>query len=79
MVTTAPAGRREANKARTREAVVQAAVELLHTEGLDALTAEKVADAAGISRRTFFNYFPSVEAVFAFQAQQVLDLSLIHI
>jgi len=73
VTATAPLGRREANKRRTREAVVQAAERLLQTERLETLTAEKVADAAGISRRTFFNYFPSVEAVYAFQAQQVLE------
>lgn len=70
---TVPIGRREANKVRTREAVVQAAVRLLQAHDLQSLTAEKVAGAAGISRRTFFNYFPSVEAVYAFPAQQVLD------
>jgi AcrR family transcriptional regulator len=71
--TTARLGRRAANKVRTREAVVEAAVRLLQRDGLESLTAEKVADEAGISRRTFFNYFPSVEAVYAFQAQQVFD------
>lgn len=68
-----PHGRREANKARTREAVVDAATHLLHSQGLAGLTAELVADEAGISRRTFFNYFPSVEAVFASQAAEVIE------
>lgn len=71
--TTGPVGRREANKARTRNAVVEAAMRLRQCADPDTLTAEKVADEAGISRRTFFNYFPSVEAVYAFQAQQLLD------
>ncbi len=74
MALTAPSGRREANKIRTREAVVSALFTLLATEPLDQLTAERVADAAGISRRTFFNYFPSVEAVMVYRDQQVLDL-----
>jgi AcrR family transcriptional regulator len=56
-------GRREQNKAATRAAIAQAARRLLQDEGPDALTAEKVADAAGVSRRTLFNYFSSVEAV----------------
>jgi AcrR family transcriptional regulator len=56
-------GRREQNKAATRAAIAGAARRLLQDEGPDALTAEKVADAAGVSRRTLFNYFPSVEAV----------------
>jgi AcrR family transcriptional regulator len=56
-------GRREQNKAATRAAIADAARRLVQDEGADALTAEKVADAAGVSRRTLFNYFPSVEAV----------------
>jgi AcrR family transcriptional regulator len=69
---TAP-GRREANKRRTRQALVDALFRLLGTDSLDQLTAERVADAAGISRRTFFNYFPSVEAVLAHRQQELLD------
>lgn len=60
--TRATAGRREQNKAATRAAIAGAARRLLLEEGADAVTAEKVADAAGVSRRTLFNYFPSVEA-----------------
>ncbi len=66
-------GRREANKARTRAAVIAAATTLIQSERMESITAEQVADAAGISRRTFFNYFPSVEAVFASQAQEVIE------
>ncbi len=66
-------GRREANKARTREAIVDAVYRLLATEGLETMTAERVADAVGVSRRTFFNYFPSIEAVMAYRSRLVLD------
>lgn len=66
-------GRREANKARTREAIVDAVHRLLATDGLDAMTAERVADEAGVSRRTFFNYFPSIDAVMAFRSREILD------
>ncbi|SEC80184.1 DNA-binding transcriptional regulator, AcrR family [Nocardioides exalbidus] len=54
---------REQRKSQTREALSQAAIEILATEGIDALTAERIADAAGVSRRTLFNYFPRVEDV----------------
>lgn len=60
--TRVSAGRREQNKVATRAAIAEAARRLLLEEGVDAVTAEKVADAAGVSRRTLFNYFPSVEA-----------------
>ena len=47
----------------TRRALTEAAYALVRDEGFPGLTAEAVADRAGVSRRTFFNYFPSVESV----------------
>ena len=35
----------------------------MRDRGFEGVTAEAVADRAGVSRRTFFNYFPSVESV----------------
>lgn len=66
-------GRRAANKARTRAAIVAAVFDLIDHEGVDGLTAERVADAAGLSRRTFFNYFESVEAVVAQSVEDALE------
>lgn len=57
-----PLSRRELNKAATREAITESAMELLRQKGLGNFTVEDIADAAGISRRTFFNYFASIEA-----------------
>ncbi|GAB79439.1 transcriptional regulator, TetR family [Austwickia chelonae] len=74
MIIKVGVGRREQNKKRTREAIVRAATDLLHHEEPTSVTAEKVAEAAGISRRTFFNYFPSVEAILAFRSRQVLEI-----
>lgn len=59
------AGRRELNKARTRQAMIDAARELARERGLEDVTAEDIADRAGVSRRTFFNYFAGIEAVVA--------------
>lgn len=56
---------RERNKARTRDALVAATRELASRDGLAAVTAEQIADAAGVSRRTFFNYFSGVDALVA--------------
>ncbi|RBY92152.1 mycofactocin system transcriptional regulator [Blastococcus sp. TBT05-19] len=50
--TAAPAG-----AARAR--VERAALALFASRGFDAVTADEVADAAGISRRTFFRYYPT--------------------
>lgn len=54
---------REHRKNQTREALSQAAIEIVATEGIDALTADRIAEAAGVSRRTLFNYFARVEDV----------------
>lgn len=58
-----PDGVREKRKNQTREALCAAAVEIVGTDGLDALTAERIAEVAGVSRRTLFNYFARVEDV----------------
>jgi AcrR family transcriptional regulator len=60
---TAQGGRRALNRARTTRELAAAAWEILREEGFDAVTAEAVAERAGVSRRTFFNYFPRVEMV----------------
>jgi len=54
---------RTRKRAETRDALVQAAYAIVRDAGFQGLTAEGVADRAGVSRRTFFNYFPSVESV----------------
>lgn len=42
-------------------AIHEAAVHLIVEQGFAASTVEAIAEAAGVSRRTFFNYFPSKE------------------
>jgi AcrR family transcriptional regulator len=63
---------RERNKARTRAALSEAAVAIIREQGVERLTAELVADRAGVSRRTFFNYFPSVDAAMACSVEALL-------
>ena len=53
--------RREANKQATREALIRAAVDLAREYGVDQVTADMVAERVGVSRRTFFNYFPTLD------------------
>ena len=59
--TTAEVGLRERKKAATRQALYEAAMRLAIAHGPDKITVEAVADAAGVSRRTFSNYFANKE------------------
>ena len=50
-------GLRERKKADTRRALSDAALKLAFEHGLDNITREDIADVAGVSLRTFNNYF----------------------
>jgi AcrR family transcriptional regulator len=56
-----PRGLREQKKAETRAALVKAAQDLFHRKGYEATTIDEIAEAAVVSRRTFFRYFPTKE------------------
>jgi AcrR family transcriptional regulator len=61
---TAETGLRERKKRETRAGLVDAAQAIVKANGLDALTIEAICARAGVSPRTFFNYFESkVDAV----------------
>lgn len=64
---------RTRKRAQTRRTLAVAAYDLLRDVGFDAVTADAVADRAGVSRRTFFNYFPSVESVLTASVEEFFD------
>jgi AcrR family transcriptional regulator len=52
---------RARKKAATRQSLHEAALRLAMAGGLDGMTVEDIADEAGVSRRTFSNYFANKE------------------
>ena len=70
-----PAGLRERKKVATRQALGEAAMRLAVERGLDKVLVEDIADAAGVSARTFNNYFASkYEAICALQQDRALRI-----
>jgi AcrR family transcriptional regulator len=60
-------GLRERKKMATRMALHEAAVRLAAERGADNVTIDAIAEAAGVSRRTFTNYFANKEEVFYYR------------
>jgi AcrR family transcriptional regulator len=72
-VTTATdPGLRERKKRERADTIVDAAQRLVLAHGLDGVTVEEIAAAAGISPRTFFNYFETKDD--AVLGQSALEL-----
>lgn len=60
-VAASSGGLRERKRAQTSEAIHVAAAELVLEHGLEATTIDAISERAGVSTRTFFNYFPAKE------------------
>jgi AcrR family transcriptional regulator len=54
---------RERKKLRTHRALADAALRMFGEQGFDKTTLEELADAAEVSKSTFFRFFPAKEAV----------------
>jgi AcrR family transcriptional regulator len=66
-------GLRERKKQQTREALRRAAWELFAERGYDATTLADIAEAAGVSTRTIFAYFPSKEDIVFCEFESMRD------
>ncbi|MBT9384331.1 TetR/AcrR family transcriptional regulator [Pseudooceanicola sp. CBS1P-1] len=53
---------RARRRAETARMIQKATIELVNEQGFDAVTSEAISRHAGVSPRTFFNYFPNKEA-----------------
>ncbi|MBD8507184.1 TetR family transcriptional regulator [Hoyosella sp. G463] len=67
---------RERKKAATRAALAAAAVRLTRERGVEAATAEAIAAQAGVSARTFHNYFASREDAIVHHLETLVDTLL---
>jgi AcrR family transcriptional regulator len=57
--------RRDEKRKFVREAIYAAAIEMFAARGFDEPTVEEIAQAAGVSRRSFFRYFASKDDLLA--------------
>lgn len=66
-------GLRARKKAATRLALSEAAARLARDHGLEAVTVEAIAEEAGVSTRTFHNYFSSKEEAMVAYGQRIAE------
>jgi AcrR family transcriptional regulator len=64
---------RERKKDQTREALAQAAFTLFHDKGYEATTVAEIARAANVSRRTFFRYYATKDALLFVEDSENLE------
>jgi AcrR family transcriptional regulator len=69
-------GRRERKKQQTRQTLIATAARLFEERGYEATAVADIAEAADVSKRTFFLHFPTKEDVLLSDGRARLDLAL---
>lgn len=59
----APTGKRETGKQARRDRLYDAALSLFRQQGYEQTTVDQITRQAGLAKGTFFNYFPTKDAV----------------
>jgi AcrR family transcriptional regulator len=67
-------GRREDNKQRVRQQILDTALALYREHGVDHTRVHDIIERVGISEKTFFNYFPNKLAILEASARESLTL-----
>jgi AcrR family transcriptional regulator len=66
-------GRRERRKLEVRERILEAAMRRFLGQGFESTTVDQIAEDADVAQKTFFNYFPTKQAVFHQLAEERID------
>jgi AcrR family transcriptional regulator len=67
-------GRRERRKEETRSQIFQAAMRLFERKGVFDTTVEEITESADVAKGTFFNYFPTKEAILTKLAERQIGV-----
>ena len=70
---------RERKKQRTRQALIEEARRLFDEQGYETTTVAQIAEAAGVSPRTFFSYFASKEDVLHDNTAERVEVAVLAI
>lgn len=65
-----PTGKRQADKQARRDRLYEAALALFRQQGYEQTTVDQITRQAGLAKGTFFNYFPTKDAVLRYMGER---------